>query len=109
MRTSSWMTCARSCQPTNVARAEGVSFKADSMHMVDMAAKKVKFGGDSIRIICHISAVKMVLLIRSSLLLRLRSEFSPYSEPPFQVRQAAFKIHDVETSVMLHYNHRRGK
>ena len=33
-----------------LARAEGISFKADSM--ADLAAKKVKSGGDRKRIIC---------------------------------------------------------
>ena len=40
------------CQelPAYLARAEGVLFKADSM--ADLAAKKVKSGGDRMRIIC---------------------------------------------------------
>ena len=43
------MACARSCQPTAyLARAEGVSFKADSM--ADLAAKKIESGGDRMRI-----------------------------------------------------------
>ena len=51
MRTSSWVACARSCQPmAYLACAEGVSFKADSM--ADLAAKKVESGGDRKRIIC---------------------------------------------------------
>ena len=49
MRTPSWMACARSCQPmAYLARAEGVSFKADSM--ADLTAKKVESGGDRKRI-----------------------------------------------------------
>ena len=43
------MACARSCQPTAyLARAEGVSFKGDSM--ADLAAKKVESDGDRKRI-----------------------------------------------------------
>ena len=46
---SSWMACARSCQPmAYLARAEGVSFKADTME--DLAAKKVDLGRNRKRI-----------------------------------------------------------
>ena len=50
-------------------------------------AKKVELGGDRMRIICHTDwagAVKVVLVIQLLSAARL-SEFSPYSEPPFQV------------------------
>ena len=72
-------------------------------------AKKVELGGDRMRIICHTDwagAVKVVLLIQPSSSARL-SEFSPYT-PSCLFRSAAGCIQDyVETSVMLHYNHRR--
>ena len=93
--------------PAHLACAEGISFKADSMAV--LPCKKVASGGDRMRIICHIGQVQRRWFFLSSLLLRLLSEFSSYSEPPFQVTAtAAGCIQDyVETSVMLHYNHRR--
>ena len=44
------------CQHTRLARAEGVSFEADST--ADLAAKKVELGGVRMRIICHIGQVQ---------------------------------------------------
>ena len=72
--------------------------------MADLAAKKVDWwrqNEDNLPF--WAGAVKMVLN-PSSLPLRLLGELSAYSESPFQIstEQAA-----LETSVMLHYNHRR--
>ena len=59
-----------------LACAKGVSFEADSMAVLpDLAAKNLLHWA---------GAVKMVLLVHSSSL-RLLSEFSPYSEPSFQI------------------------
>ena len=78
MRTSSWMACARSCQPmAYLARAEGVSFKADGME--DLASKKVELGRNRKRIDnLPIGQVQCRWFFSSisNLLLRLLSEFS---------------------------------
>ena len=62
------MAC-RLCQelPAYLARAEGVSFNADRINDTDLAAKKVKSGGNNEDNLPHwAGAVKMVLLIQPS-------------------------------------------
>ena len=104
MRTSSWMACARSCQPSYLARAEGVSFKADSM--ADLATKKVESGGDRMRIICTSGRCSEDGSSHPDLFCGCGVSF--LLTPSRLFRSATGCVQDyVETSVMLHYNHRQ--
>ena len=94
------------CQelPAYLARAEGVSFRADNM--ADLAAKKVEWWRQNADNLPHwAAAVKMVILVQPSsaaterVFSLLRATFSDQ-------QQAALQDY-VETSVMLQYNHRR--
>ena len=76
---SSWMACARSYQPTLLVQKVFHSKLTTWPRKSSQVTVETEWG------ICHIGQVQWRLFFSSSLRLRLLSEFSPYSEPPFQV------------------------